>query len=49
MIPDEITLLALADDYRRMVDAGMFIGQPPSFADIVAELRALELTINRLA
>lgn len=49
LIPDEATLIALADDYRRMVDAGMFIGQPPSFADIVTELRTLELAINRLA
>ncbi len=49
LVPDDKTLLALADDYRRMLDAGMFIGQPPSFADIVAELRALELAINRLA
>ncbi len=49
LVPDEKTLLALTDDYRRMLDAGMFIGQPPSFADIVAELRALELAINRFA
>lgn len=49
LVPDDKTLLTLADDYRRMLDAGMFIGQPPSFADIVAELRALELAINRFA
>ena len=49
LIPDEATLMALADDYRRMVDAGMFIGTPPSFAEIVSELRELEQAINRLA
>ena len=49
LIPDEATLMALANDYRRMVDAGMFIGRPPSFAEIVSELRELEQAINRLA
>lgn len=49
LIPDEAALMALADDYRRMVSAGMFIGAPPSFVEIVAELRELELAINRLA
>lgn len=49
LIPGEATLMALADDYRRMVSAGMFIGTPPAFVEIVAELRDLELAINRLA
>ena len=49
LIPDEATLIALADDYRRMVDAGMFIGTPPSFTEIVIELRDLERAINQLA
>jgi hypothetical protein len=30
-----------------MVDAGMFIGEPPSFDLIVERLRALEITINQ--
>lgn len=49
LIPDEATLMALADDYRRMVSAGMFIGASPAFVEIVSELRELELAINQLA
>lgn len=48
LIPDEATLMALADDYRRMVGAGMFIGTPPTFAEIVSQLRDLEQAINRI-
>lgn len=47
LLPDTVVLTALHDDFRRMVDAGMFIGAPPSFDHIVERLRALEATINR--
>lgn len=46
LIPDDETLIALTDDYRRMVDAGMFIGEPPVFTNIVSKLRELEEAIN---
>ncbi len=47
LIPDTDVLSALHNDFRRMVDAGMFIGEPPSFDLIVERLRALEITINQ--
>lgn len=47
LLPATAVLAALHEDFRSMVDAGMFIGTPPSFDHIVERLRALEATINR--
>ena len=47
LLPDEAVLGALGADFQRMIDAGMFIGDPPSFDAVVERLRALETTINR--
>lgn len=44
LLPGGETLKALEADYRAM--ASMIFGQTPSFADIVARLRALETEIN---
>lgn len=42
LVPDASGLMALASDYGRMREAGMFIGEPPGFDAIVARLRTLE-------
>lgn len=47
LVPEKPVLTALHDDFQRMVGAGMFIGEPPSFAAIIERLRALEVTINQ--
>lgn len=47
LIPDDSVLVTLRDDFQRMVQAGMFIGKPPSFDTIVDRLRTLEATINK--
>lgn len=47
LIPQESALAALRDDFQRMIDAGMFIGEPPAFSTIVDRLRALEAAINQ--
>lgn len=47
LIPEDAALGALRDDFKRMIDAGMFIGEPPAFEAIVDRLRALETTINQ--
>jgi hypothetical protein len=44
LVPGERTLKALETDYRGM--ASMIFGSTPGFADIVAQLRALEDEIN---
>lgn len=41
--------MALVDDYRPMVSAGMLIGEPPGFTEIVAEFCDLKLAIDRLS
>jgi hypothetical protein len=46
LIPNDAALIALREDFQRMIDAGMFIGAPPVFDDSVDRLRALESTIN---
>ncbi len=46
LIPEDAVLAALRDDFDRMIGAGMFIGEPPTFDTIVDRLRALETTIN---
>lgn len=45
LLPDEAVLAAVEADYRAMAD--MIFGRIPDFADIVAQLRALEEEINR--
>jgi hypothetical protein len=30
-----------------MIDAGMFVGVPPAFAQIIDRLRSLEIDINK--
>ena len=47
LIPKDAGLIALRDDFQRMIGAGMFIGEPPSFDAIVDRLRVLEATINQ--
>lgn len=46
LIPNDAALIALREDFQRMIGAGMFIGVPPVFDDIVDRLRALESMIN---
>jgi hypothetical protein len=46
LLPDEIVLVALAEDFQRMISAGMFVGDPPSFHLIIERLRLLEFEIN---
>lgn len=46
LIPEDAVLAALRDDFQRMIGAGMFIGEPPTFDAIVDRLRALEAAIN---
>jgi len=46
LLPDDTALDALGEDYRCMADAGMFIGEPPSFAEVIERLRVLETSIN---
>lgn len=46
LIPEDVALAALRDDFQRMIGAGMFIGEPPTFDVIVDRLRALEMAIN---
>lgn len=47
LIPDEDVLVALHDDFRQMIVAGMFIGDPPVFEQIINRLRSLESDINQ--
>lgn len=47
LIPEDAALGALCDDFHRMIGAGMFIGEPPTFDVIVDRLRELETTINQ--
>lgn len=47
LTPEDAALAALRDDFHRMIGAGMFIGEPPTFDVIVDRLRELETTINQ--
>lgn len=47
LVPQGTALVALRDDFQRMIGAGMFIGEPPSFDAIVNRLRTLEQAVNR--
>lgn len=46
LIPNDFALTALRDDFQRMVSAGMFMGEPPTFDTIISRLRTLETEIN---
>ena len=46
LVPEDAVLAALNDDFQRMIDAGMFIGEPPTFRSIVDRLLSLEAAIN---
>jgi len=46
LLPEEAVLSALQLDFERMLRAGMFFGEQPSFANIVTRLRELEAKIN---
>jgi hypothetical protein len=46
LIPNDAALVALRDDFQRMIGAGMFIGNPPAFDAIVERLRVLETALN---
>lgn len=47
LLPDEMVMPSLREDFQRMVKAGMFIGEPPSFETVVDRLCTLEMTINQ--
>jgi hypothetical protein len=46
LIPDSSALNSLHKDFKSMIDAGMFIGNPPDFDTILNRLRVLEAGIN---
>ncbi len=46
LVPDEEMLRALEQDYKKMIDDGMFYAEPPTFDNLITELRELEEQIN---
>lgn len=46
LVPEGELLEELEQDYRQMIDSGMFYNNPPSFADITKHLRILEERLN---
>ena len=46
LAPTGESLAALERDYLEMCDAGMILGEPPNFKDIIARLRTLAGAIN---
>lgn len=46
IIPNDIGIKSLANDFKHMCDAGMFIEDPPSFEDMIHSLRHLQIRIN---
>lgn len=48
IVPDQKASKILAKDFNNMVAAGMFYIDPPSFQDVLEELRNLEQKINEL-
>jgi hypothetical protein len=48
LLPEEAVLGALQTDFERMLRAGMFFAEQPSFERIVTRLRELEAKINSL-
>ncbi len=46
LVPDEEMLRALEQDYKKMIDDGMFYAEPPTFDVLITELKELEKQIN---
>ena len=46
LIPNNTALSPLHEDYQKMIDAGMFIGQHHAFTNVIGRLRHLETIIN---
>lgn len=46
IVPDTDGLAALANDYREMIDSGIFLGEPPTCEAVAVRLRELEDEIN---
>jgi predicted nucleotidyltransferase component of viral defense system len=46
LVPDDEMLRALEQDYRKMVNDGMFYAEPPAFDVLIGELRILEKLVN---
>lgn len=46
LVPNDQDIIELERDYKAMVDNGMFFVKPPSFREIIDELRKLEELIN---
>lgn len=46
LVPDGRPLLALADDYQRMLEAGLLEIDAPTFEEVIARCRALEERAN---
>ena len=46
LIPGENAIDELRKDYKKMLRAGMMYGEPPSFDDIIADIREIEREIN---
>lgn len=46
LVPDPASAEALRKDYDAMIDAGMFLGDPPPFDEILKRLGELERRIN---
>jgi len=47
LLPEDNNIQALEQDYKKMIDSGMFFKEPPSFKDILEELRVVEFEINK--
>ncbi|MEX2501957.1 MAG: nucleotidyl transferase AbiEii/AbiGii toxin family protein [Trueperaceae bacterium] len=46
LVPDGALLTHLKDDYRQMRESGMFLTDPPAFAEILEHLADLEQRVN---
>ena len=47
LLPGDNVLKLLEEDFKRMTDAGMFIGTPPAFNRIIERLKLLETDMNK--
>lgn len=47
LVPTGDSLTALERDYSQMCDAGMILGEPPSYMEIITRLADLAHTVNR--
>lgn len=48
IIPNQVKIQGLQKDYKKMIDAGMFTEIPPTFEELIEELKKLELEINKV-